>query len=203
MKHEKNLEQCPYLDWLAGQPVQILDEKSKSHLHSLNLEFGTTLLRRKRYIIKKVENELSKAAPTGTIGTQQHHNIHHSIKNGIALWKLHAHHYRIPTDTVLHLLLPSLPIPRHRRRPPRHVVPPRGRGRRGIPRIRPLPRGSIDVRPLPPGAGVRRATPGGDTDETRRQSSVRDNSAGVQDEGLRFIHNAGQGVVDGHEKVNR
>jgi hypothetical protein len=30
MKHEKNLEQSPDLDWLAGQPVQILDEKSKS-----------------------------------------------------------------------------------------------------------------------------------------------------------------------------
>jgi hypothetical protein len=51
-KHEKNLDLGPDLDWLAGQPVQILDEKSKSwpckNMDSLNLESGTTLLRQKK-----------------------------------------------------------------------------------------------------------------------------------------------------------
>ena len=49
---KKNLDLGPDLDWLAGQLVQILDEKSTSrpckNLDSLNLEFGTTLLRQKR-----------------------------------------------------------------------------------------------------------------------------------------------------------
>lgn len=122
-------------------------------------------------------------------------------KNDIALRKLHANHHRSPPDIALHLLLPPLPVARHRRRPPRHVVSPRRRGRRGIHGIRPLPRGSIDVRPLPHGSGVKRAAFGGDTEETRRQISERDNSASLQDEGFRFIQYAGQGVVDGDEKV--
>jgi hypothetical protein len=41
------------LDWLAGQPVQILDDKSKSwpckNLDSLNLESGTTLPKKVLY----------------------------------------------------------------------------------------------------------------------------------------------------------
>jgi hypothetical protein len=49
---KKYLDLGPDLDWLAGQPVQILDEKSKSrackYLDLLNLESGTALLCQKR-----------------------------------------------------------------------------------------------------------------------------------------------------------
>ena len=49
---KKYLDLGPDLDWLASQPVQILDEKSKSrackNLDLLNLESGTALLCQKR-----------------------------------------------------------------------------------------------------------------------------------------------------------
>jgi hypothetical protein len=65
---KKNLEQAPDLEQLAGQPFQILDEKSKSRpcktLASLNLESGTTFFTKKE--IKREKNKL-RQSPTTTV----------------------------------------------------------------------------------------------------------------------------------------